>query len=192
MQRQAITLAALAERRNLELATWKAARGKSSRPAVARFLDRLDENLDRLAADIVSERAPLGHAVRFTIHDPKRRTIHAACFADRVLHHAIFNLAEPRLERMLVDGCHACRRGKGVHSAVAAVQQSLRAHRCLVQVDARRLKGEPFKRLLARILACGATKGAGVGRPIGALAARDFVDGFLDSADRFLLGRRLG
>lgn len=204
MQRQAITLAALAERRNLELATWKAARGKSSRPAVARFLDRLDENLDRLAADIVSERAPQGRAVRFTIHDPKRRTIHAACFADRVLHHAILNLAEPRLERMLVDGCHACRRGKGVHSAVAAVQQSLRAYPWFAQVDidayfasirhelllemlARRFKGEPFLRLLARILACGATAGAGVGLPIGALTSQHFANAFLDSADRLLL-----
>ena len=108
MQRQSITLAALAERRNLELATWKAARGK------------------------------------------------------------------------------------GVHSAVAAVQQSLRAYPWFAQVDARRLKGGPFKRLLAPILACGATKGAGVGRPIGALTARDFVDAFLDSADRLLLVRRLG
>jgi len=134
MQRQAITLAALAERNNLELATWKAARGKSSRPAVARFLGQLDENLDQLAADILAERSPQGRAVRFTIHDPKRRTIHAACFADRVLHHAILNLAESRLERMLVAGCHACRRGKGVHSAAAAVQQSLRAYPWLMQI----------------------------------------------------------
>ncbi len=128
MQRQAITLAALVDRGNLELATWKAARGKSGRPAVARFLGQLDDNLGQLAADIVSECSPQGSATRFTIHDPKRRTIHAACFADRVLRHAILNLAEPRLERMLVDGCHACRRGKGVHSAVAAVQQTLRAY----------------------------------------------------------------
>lgn len=206
MQRQAITLAQLAERKNLELATWKAARGKSSRPAVARFLDQLDENLDRLAADIVSGNAPLGQATQFTIHDPKRRTIHAACFADRVLHHAIFNLAEARLERMLVDGCYACRPGKGVHSAVAAVQQALRAYPWFAQVDidayfpsirhdlllellARRFKGAPFLRLLARILACGAPGGRGVGLPIGALTSQHFANAFLDSADRLLLAR---
>ena len=71
MQRQAITLAALAERRNLELATWKAARGKRSRPAVARFLNQLAgdivwgcvsrqaaaESVALLAAHLADERA---------------------------------------------------------------------------------------------------------------------------------------
>ncbi len=113
MQRQAISLEARADRQNLDRATWKAARGKSRRPAVARLLGDLDARLEQLAGDNLAERAPLGRASRFTILDPKRRTIHAACFSDRVLQHAILNLAEPRFERMLVDGCYACRPGQG-------------------------------------------------------------------------------
>ncbi|MEF8758728.1 MAG: reverse transcriptase domain-containing protein [Candidatus Accumulibacter sp. UW25] len=206
MQRQAVTLEALAERSNLALATWKAARGKRQRPAVARFLIDLDRSLEQLAAAILDERAPLGRSSCFTIHDPKRRVIHAACFADRVLHHAILNRCEARFERMLVDGCYACRPGKGVHAAVAAVQRALRAHPWFVQVDidgyfpsirhdllldllARRFKGAAFLRLLARILACGATRGAGVGLPIGALTSQHFANAFLDSADRLLLAQ---
>ena len=90
MKRLAIGLEALAERSNLELACWKAARGKTARPAVARFLAEREVRLEALAASILDGSAPQGRASRFVIHDPKRRVIHAACFADRVLHHAIF------------------------------------------------------------------------------------------------------
>lgn len=204
MRRQAITLEALADRNNLALATWKAARGKSGRPAVARFLADLERNIAQLAEGILAERVPLGRASRFTIHDPKRRIIHAACFADRVLHHAILNLAETRFERMLVDGSYACRPGKGVHAAVLAVQRALRVWPCFVQVDvdayfpsirhellfdllARRFKGAAFLRLLQRILESGATGGPGLGLPIGALTSQHFANAFLDSSDRLLL-----
>lgn len=204
MHRQAITLEALADRQNLALATWKAARGKTGRPAVARFLAHLEHHLDELADAILGERAPAGRASAFVIHDPKRRTIHAACFADRVLHHAILNLAEARFERMLVDGCYACRPGQGVHAAVAAVQRALRAWPIFVQVDvdayfpsirhdrllellARRFKGARFLRLLARIIESGTSSGPGLGLPIGALTSQHFANAYLDSADRLLL-----
>lgn len=205
MQRDAIGLEALAARDNLMLAVWKAARGKRERPAVARYLDGLDARLDELATSLVEQRAPLGHARRFTIHDPKRRTITAACFADRVLHHAILNLAEPRFERMLVASSFACRPGKGVHAAVQQVQRQLRRWPWFVQVDvdgyfpsidheilksllARRFKGADFLALLGRIVAAGSDT-PGRGLPIGALTSQHFANAYLDAADRFLLER---
>ena len=45
MRRLAVSLEALAERDNLVLTTWKAARGKHDRPAVSRFLANLDQRL---------------------------------------------------------------------------------------------------------------------------------------------------
>jgi len=204
MKRQAVTLEAIAERPNLELACWKAARGRQSSPAVARFLADRTQQLDALAAAIVDERAPDGRASRFVIHDPKRRVIHAACFADRVLHHAIFNVVEARFETMLLDSSFACRPGKGVHRAVLAVQRSLQRWPWFVQVDVdgyfpsirhdllmallrRRFKGAGFLALLQRILDCGATAGPGRGLPIGTLASQHFANAFLDGADRFIL-----
>lgn len=203
MRRDAISLHDLAARDNLVLATWKAARGKHQRPAVVRFLGSLDGQIDRLSSAILDGRAPVGRFRRFTIIDPKRRVISAACFADRVLHHAILNLAEPRFERMLVDSTYACRRGKGVHLAVQAVQQNVRRWPWFVQVDvasyfpsidhatlrrllARRFKGEPFLALLGRIIDAGETS-SGRGLPIGALTSQHFANAYLDLADRFLL-----
>lgn len=124
VRRDAIALDDVAKPDNLLLAVWKAARGKRQRPAVARFLADLENRLAAMASAILEERAPRGRFRRFTIHDPKRRVITAACFADRVLHHAILNLAEPRFERMLVDSSYACRPGKGIHVAIRRAAES--------------------------------------------------------------------
>ena len=207
MQRDRIALEEIASRQNLVLATWKAARGKRERPAIARFLASLDGNLNRLADEILSGRSPRGRARLFTIRDPKPRLITAACFADRVLHHAILNLAEPRFERTLVDSTFACRPDKGVHVAVAHVQAQLRrsgAWPWLVQIDieryfpsidhavlrdllARRFKGAPFLALLGRIIDAGSSPVSGRGLPIGSLTSQHFANAYLDGADRFLL-----
>jgi RNA-directed DNA polymerase len=205
MRRLAISLDALAERENLVLATWKAARGKHDRPAVARFLADLDGHLTRLSRSILDGTAPQGRFREFVIHDPKRRTIHAACFADRVLHHAILNLTEAAFERALVASSFACRPGKGVHAAIADVQRHLRRFGWCVQVDvdgyfpsidharlrallARRFKGAGFLALLDCIVAAGGgVTVPGRGLPIGALTSQHFANAFLDRADRFLL-----
>jgi retron-type reverse transcriptase len=202
MRRQRIELLELAAWDNLLHATWKAARGKRGRSDVAEFLDDLDQRLARLGDAILSARAPVGRYRAFRIRDPKPRLIHAACFEDRVLHHAILNLAEPVFERSLVPSTYACRPGKGVHRAVAHVQESLRRYPWFVQVDIdgyfpaiahdrlrdrldRRFKGRDFLDLLDRIIdAYHATPGHGL--PIGSLTSQHFANLYLDGADRFL------
>lgn len=176
--------------------------GKRHRPAVAQFVGELDANLNLLAHSILGGYAPQGRSHSFVIHDPKRRTITAACFADRVLHHALLNLAEPRLERMLVPSSYACRPGLGVHAAVLAVQRHLRRFAWVAQVDvagyfpsidharlktllSRRFKGAGLLALLGRIIDAGSP--GGVGLPIGSLTSQHFANAYLDLADRFLL-----
>ncbi len=169
MKRQAINLLELASRENLLLAAHKAAHGKHQRPAVAQFFARLDDNLNLLAQNILDGSAPQGLSHRFAILDPKYRIITAACFADRVLHHAIMNIAAARFETMLVPSTFACRPNKGVHCAVVAVQQCLQRYAWVAQVDvaayfpsiehgtlksllAQRFKGAEFLALLGRII----------------------------------------
>jgi RNA-directed DNA polymerase len=170
MKRVHISLVDIASYDNLLRATWKAARGKQNRPEVRRFIADLDNSLQQLSTDILQGNAPYGRYRQFYIHDPKLRLIHAACFEDRVLQHAVMNLAEPVFERTLVPSTYACRPDKGVHKAVLQVQKNLQRFPWFVMVDirhyfpsidhsrlfellGRRFKGRDFMDLLGRILA---------------------------------------
>ena len=206
MKRTRITLAELAAHDNLALAAWKAARGKRTRRDVQEFFDYLDAGLKKLGQDILNATVPYGRYRAFHVQDPKRRLIHAACFEDRVLHHAIMNLAEPTFERALVPSTFACRPGRGVHRAVAAVQRNLQRfpwfaqvdiesyfpridHACLKGLLAARFKGPEFQGLLGRIIDSHESS-PGKGLPIGSLTSQHFANFYLDGADRLLLADR--
>lgn len=98
---------------------------------------------DRLAADrLVELRAELlagtyrpGGYVHFLIHEPKRRRISAAPFRDRVVHHALCNVIEPRFERLFHAFSFANRIGKGTHAAVDRLHALARRHRYVLRAD---------------------------------------------------------
>jgi len=118
MKRVGQLMAAVVEPDNLRLAFWKAARGKADRAEVRQYRANLDGELAALRFGLLEGSYPTGHYRRFVVHDPKRRTIHAAAFAERVLHHALMNVCEPAFERMAVADSYACRKGKGQWAAV--------------------------------------------------------------------------
>jgi retron-type reverse transcriptase len=203
MKRVRIDLSDVAAYDNLVSAVLKAASGKRGRRYVQTFLDRLDTNIETLRKDILEEKTPLGIYFRFTIFDPKKRTIHAACFQDRVLHHASINYAGPILDRALAPSTFACRPGKGPLAAVKWVQHCMRRFPWYVKVDIkryfdsidhavlhdllkRRLKGDGFLKLLGRIIQSYRTK-PGKGLPIGSLTSQHFANYYLDGPDRFIL-----
>lgn len=203
MKRHLIQLSEIAAYDNLLLATWKAAKGKRQRADVQHFLKHIDQSLQNLSDAIMQGNAPIGAYRSFYIHDPKRRLIHAASFADRVLHHAIMNRAEPVFERLLVPTTYACRPDKGVHKAVAQVQHNLQRFPWFVKVDVegyfpaidhqtlfellcQRFKGNSFLNLLERIIGSyHATTDKGL--PIGSLTSQHFANFYLNGADRLLL-----
>lgn len=203
MKRCRIQLADIAAFDNLMLAAWKAACGKRHRPDVIFFTSQLDQHLNQLAQAILQGSVPYGHYREFYIHDPKKRLIHAACFEDRVLHHAIMNLAEPVFQRTLVPSTYACRPGMGIHRAITQVQTNLRRYLWYVKVDIagyfpnidhnilfsllqRRFKGDEFMHLLWRIIDSYHAQ-CDKGLPIGSLTSQYFANYYLDGADRFLL-----
>ena len=129
MRRSRATLTEVADLGNLARAFWLAARGKRTRPEVLAFTADLDRHLADLARDLLSGTVPVGDLRSFQIRDPKPRTIHAPCFRERVLHHALIAQIGPPLDRTLVDDTYACRPGKGTLAAVLRAQRLLR--RCL-------------------------------------------------------------
>ena len=202
MKRLRITLERIAGWDNLLCALHKAARGKRYRGDVAVFLNNADAGLQRMADDIVNERLPYGGFHAFQIRDPKPRLIHAAAFPDRVFHHALINLAGPRLERAMMPTSFACRPDMGVHRAARQVQYNLRRfpwygqididgyfasipHGVLLSVLMRYFKGEAFEAQLRRILN-GYHHTFEHGLPIGSLTSQYFANIYLNGLDRRL------
>ena len=129
MKRIKINLDDIAELSNLTLAFIKAAKGKRHRQQVIDFMKQGESNLNQLGLDIRHGNLPYGRFREFTIYDPKQRVIHAACFEDRIFHHAVMNLAGPTLEKAMLPTSFACRPEMGVHRAAESVQQSIRRKR---------------------------------------------------------------
>jgi len=93
----------------------------------------------------------------FQIVDPKPRTIAAAKFKDRVVHHAVHDVIEPYIDRMFIHDSYACRRQKGTHAAVDRAHSFLRANRYVLHLDVRQyfqnIRHAKLKKLLLRYIA---------------------------------------
>ena len=120
---------------NLLLAYQRASKGKRGQPNVAAFEYRLEENLLDLQQELVASAYRPGGYTSFHIHEPKKRLISAAPFRDRVVHHALCNLIEPRFERSFIADSYANRKGKGTHRALNQAQQFARRYRYVLECD---------------------------------------------------------
>lgn len=186
---------------NLRRAALRASRGKRRVAGVARFLAELEPELFRLQEELRSGAWGPGPSFRFVIHDPKRRTITAAPFPDRVVHHALIGGLEPVFDRRMVYESFACRRGKGTHAALAHARGLVRRHACFLKLDVRKcfesldhgvvlgtlrrcVKDRRTLDLCERIVAAGGS--GGVGLPIGNLTSQWFANLVLDRLDHFV------
>ena len=165
--------AALGSWDNLWRAYRTAARGKRTRASAANFDNQLAEQLIALQAELFDGRYRPGAYCHFRIHEPKKRLISAAPFRDRVVHHALCQIIEPRFEQGFIAHSYANRAGKGTHRAVDQVQHWARRYRYALRADvrqhfpsidhalltatlARRIDDERVLSLIADILASGA------------------------------------
>jgi len=205
MKRHGHLMEAIAEPANLRLAFWKAAKSKRAKGECRAFQVNLDENVATLRSELLSGAVAVGDYHTFTIHDPKERTICAASFRERVLHHALMNVCEPILERAGIFDSYACRKGRGQHAAVRRAQFYARRNGWFLKMDIRKyfdsidhevLRGmlrRKFKdaRLLDlfdRILDS-YRNAPGRGLPIGNLTSQHFANYYLAPLDRFLKER---
>jgi retron-type reverse transcriptase len=205
MKRQGELLAAIADPENLRLAFWKASKGKRAKADCLVFREHLETNLDTLRAELLGGRVRVGDYHYFTIHDPKQRTICAAHFRERVLHHALMNVCEPVLERAAVFDSYACRKGKGQLAAVRRAQCYAERFGWFLKMDIRKyfdsvdhtvlrgllrrkLKDAVVLGLFDQVLASYQTT-PGHGLPIGNLTSQHFANFYLAPLDRFIKER---
>lgn len=123
---------------NLWLASRKARLGKRHRPEVLDFEYNLEANLFQIQEQLIDETYVFSPYRHFTIYEPKKREISAAPYRDRVVHHALCNVIEPILDKAMIFDSYACRRGKGMHSALDRAQQFMRANSWALKIDIRK------------------------------------------------------
>lgn len=197
----------ICERENLRLAVAKAMRDKRRKQEVQDFIESLESNLDRLRLELSNGTVGLGRFQHFTIYDPKERLISAPCFEERVIHHAIMNFCEPRLNRSLVDDTYACRTGKGREACLLRAKTFSARFPVFLKIDIRKyfdsvdhtillkqlerkFKEAKLLKLLERVIACYHVH-PGTGLPIGSLTSQHFANHYLSHLDRFI-GESMG
>lgn len=202
MKRSRLTLAEVATWDNLMQAFGQAALGKGGRADVEAYRNSLEVELVALRDGLLVGSYPLGAMRQFRIHDPKPRLIHAPCFAERVLHHALVAKMGPVLEQTLIYDTYACRQGKGALAEVRRLQAHARRWPWYAQIDIRHyfpsidhdvLMGQLRRKFsdhdllnfVKRILATG-TQTPGHGLPIGALTSQTFANFYLGPVDRLV------
>jgi len=195
----------VAEFNALRAAARRAARGTWRRPGAAAFLADLERNVLAIQRELLDGTYRPGALTRFQITDPKPRTISAAPFRDRVVHHALCAALEPTFERYAVHHSYACRKGRGNRAAMLHAQrlagrhpwygkldvrsffESLE-HAVLMRLLRRRFKDRRALALVETILEAGAAA-PGRGIPIGNLTSQHFGNFALGHVDHFALER---
>lgn len=123
---------------NLYEAARKARRHKTRREDVERFELHRERFLHELQSELTDERWQPSPYKLFTIHDPKTRTISAAPFRDRVVHHALCNVIGPLLERRFIHDSYSCRVGKGTQAGRERCRRFTNRYRFALKCDVRK------------------------------------------------------
>lgn len=187
------------------------ARGKRLTTGYLDFKEFGPLNLEQLASDMRTGAYVPGEPHEFQIFDPKLRTISALPFRDRVAQQALCLVVGPLLDKTLLPGCYASRKGKGTHAGARDLQAAIRRleRRCdaVGQGECVYFLKTDFSRyfasielpvlwgLIERKISCRATLGLvesmvprhGIGLPIGSLTSQIFANLYTGlTLDRFL------
>lgn len=194
---------------NLLLAAREASRHKRLRREVLLFNANLEENLLRIQHLLATKQWKPGPYRAFEVFEPKRRMIHAPCFADRVVHHALVQQIGPFFERRFIDQSFACRVNKGTHAASEYLSGMLRSaaakwdtvhvlkaditkyfysidHEILMRVVSRTIGDRDILDIIKILLEqCNCIDG-NRGLPLGALTSQLLANVYLDQLDHHI------
>jgi len=191
---------------NLLMAYAEARRGKSYSSSYLRFKEYALANLRNLQLRLVEGSWMPDPQLQFDIIDPKKRTISCQSFRDRVLHHALIQVAGPILDAAMMPQVFACRAGLGTHRCVTRMQQLMRQNpdAWVLHVDFSKffptIPQDLLLKHLGKKLTCRRTlllieqvlsvQPSGV--PIGALTSQTFANYWGGKLDRFIAQQGIG
>lgn len=93
-------------------------KGKTRKADLQIFERHLEDNLFGLQKTLVSKVYCHGNYEDFYVQDPKRRHIHKAVVADRVVHHLLYKYLYDLFDSTFIFDSYSCRLSKGTHKAV--------------------------------------------------------------------------
>ena len=183
-----------------------ASRAKRFRGSVLNYGQHLEENLINTLNQLIWKQWQPSRYREFYVYEPKKRTIHAPPFKDRVVHHALVRVIEPLFERKFIPDSYACRTGKGTHAAMLRVESfAVTANKkwgdyyvlkadiksyfpsidrnVLFDLIKRTISDKDALWLIGQIINC---DGDVRGVPIGALTSQLFANIYLDALDHYV------
>lgn len=93
-------------------------RRKRKKKDIAEFEMRLEDRIFRLHCELMDKSYTHDPYFDFYVCDPKRRHIHKATVADRVLHQAVFRVLYPIFDKHFIYDSYSSRNYKGTHAGV--------------------------------------------------------------------------
>ena len=114
---------AIANFKALHEAAERAIRGKRGKPGAAAFLANREKELLRMEHRLKDGTWCSGGYTVIEVSQPKPRSVSAAPFRDRVVHHALCAVIAPIWERSFIADSYANRSGFGTHRAVTRYEQ---------------------------------------------------------------------
>lgn len=190
-------------------------KGKKTKTDVVKFGEDIDNNLKNLQKELESETYQPAGYTQFYVRDPKLRLIHKATVVDRVVHHIVSKELEPIFEPTFIAHSYSCRKNKGTHKGVFALQgMALREsknnritcwavkcdikkffasinHKILLEIISKKIKDEDFLDLIIRIIDSFYSDRTidtadKKGIPIGNLTSQFFSNIYLNELDQFI------
>lgn len=193
------------------LGAWREfVRGKRGKPDVQEFSHELMDNILDLHSSLKAETYRHGAYYAFKISDPKPRDIHKATVRDRLIHHAIYRVLYPALDRTWIADSYSCRNFKGTHRAMDRFKTSAYKvsrnhtrtcwvlkcdirkffasidHEILMQILADHIKDARTLALLRQIIESFTSTGPGKGLPLGNLTSQMLVNVYMNQFDQFV------
>ncbi|MDR1227306.1 MAG: RNA-directed DNA polymerase [Prevotellaceae bacterium] len=110
---------------DLYIAYLEARRHKRSTCNQLRFELQQERELLELHEAIVARAYMPRRSVAFMVHKPVMREVFCADFADRVVHHLIFNYINPLFEQLFIPTSFSCRKGKGTLYGIRTLQHHM-------------------------------------------------------------------
>jgi len=197
----------LCSRENLLLAFTKAQKRKSFKPYVIKFRENLEDNLNLLQEELLSDQYRPRALKTFIVREPKTRKISKSDFRDRIIHHAICNILEPIFDKLFIYDSFANRKGKGSLNAIRRFDKfklkasrnntrncyALKAdikhyfeevnHDILIDILRKKINDERVISLISRILK---NHSEAIGMPLGNMTSQFFANVYLNELDQFV------